>query len=190
MRKVDAPSPGWFPDPQNPTRLRWWDGEDWTDIRRAPPSDAEVQRYEELQRLMSPTTQQVQQAGQQYYDPNAALTRQDSQQIITEVRNAARAEVDRAADLFTQRANQAVRQVTPLVSEYTNRLIRIIKIVAVLAIVLLVAYFVFQVVAQASLFEWIGDRIDNFTNDDENGLGTIGRFGSPAADLSATTSGS
>lgn len=173
MRKADAPAPGWFPDPQNETRLRWWDGEDWTDIRRAPPSDAEVQRYEELQRLMNPTTQQVQQAGLHNVDPNAVLTRQDSQQIITEVRNAARAEVDRAAELFSQRASYAVRQVTPLVSEYTNRLIRIIKIVAVLAIVLLVAYFAFQVIAQASFFEWIGDRIDNWTNDDEGGLGAV-----------------
>ena len=187
MRKADAPAPGWFPDPQNPTRLRWWDGEDWTDIRRAPPSDAEVQRYEELQRLMSPTTPPLQQAGQPRYDPNAALTRQDSQQIITEVRNAARAEVDRAAELFTHRANQAVRQVTPLISDYTNRLIRLIKVVAVIAIVLLVAYFVFHVVAQASFFEWIGDRIDNWTNDNEGGLGAIGPI---AAGLSGPTGSS
>ena len=187
MRKADAPAPGWFPDPQNPTRLRWWDGEDWTDIRRAPPSDAEVQRYEELQRLMSPRTPQVQPPAPAYQDPNAVLTRQDSQQIITEVRNAARAEVDRAAELFTQRANQAVSQVTPLISDYTNRLIRLIKVVAVIAIVLLVAYFVFQVVAQASFFEWIGDRIDNWTNDDEGGLGAAG---ASAAGLSGPTGGS
>ena len=41
-------------------------------------------------------------------------------------------------------------------------------VAAIVAVVLLIAYFVFQVVAQASLFEWIGDRIDNFT-DEQNG---------------------
>ena len=45
---------------------------------------------------------------------------------------------------------------------------RWIRFAAIVAVVLLVAYFVFQVVAQASLFEWIGDRIDNLT-DDQNG---------------------
>ena len=77
-------------------------------------------------------------------------------------------EVDRAADLFSQRARQMQRDIVPLVSEYTNRIVRWIRFAAIVAVVLLVAYFVFQVVAQASLFEWIGDRIDNFT-DDQNG---------------------
>ena len=30
---------------------------------------------------------------------------------------------------------------------------------------LLVAYFVFQVVVQASFFDWLGDRIDNVTDE-------------------------
>ena len=46
MRRADAPKPGWFPDPQSRTRLRWWDGDDWSDIRRAPPSDSELTKYE------------------------------------------------------------------------------------------------------------------------------------------------
>lgn len=29
------PEAGWFPDPQNPSVLRWWDGSAWTD-HRAP----------------------------------------------------------------------------------------------------------------------------------------------------------
>ena len=60
------------------------------------------------------------------------------------------------------------REIVPLVSEYTNRIVKWIRFAAIAAVILLVAYFVFQVVAQASLFEWIGDRIDNLT-DDENG---------------------
>jgi hypothetical protein len=58
------------------------------------------------------------------------------------------------------------RDIVPLVSNYTNRLIKWIRFAAIVAVVLLIAYFVFQVVAQASLFEWIGDRIDNLTNQD------------------------
>jgi hypothetical protein len=33
------------------------------------------------------------------------------------------------------------------------------------ALLVLVAWFVLQFVIQASLLEWIGDRIDNLTND-------------------------
>ncbi|MFT3851620.1 MAG: DUF2510 domain-containing protein [Ilumatobacteraceae bacterium] len=29
--------PGWFPDPQNPAMLRWWDGRVWTEHRQPPP---------------------------------------------------------------------------------------------------------------------------------------------------------
>ena len=50
-----APAPGWFPDPFDPTRLRWWDGRQWTtelhpDVRRpgltepASPPPAQTRR--------------------------------------------------------------------------------------------------------------------------------------------------
>ncbi|MEJ6721879.1 DUF2510 domain-containing protein, partial [Ilumatobacter sp.] len=48
MRIIDAPREGWYPDPDGRQRLRWWDGLDWTDIRRAPPSSAELTRAEAL----------------------------------------------------------------------------------------------------------------------------------------------
>jgi Protein of unknown function (DUF2510) len=162
MRRVDAPRAGWYPDPENRMRLRYWDGLDWTDARRSPPSAAELLSYE----------QETAAAAARAYVPPAAsgmsstVGRADSQQIVDDVRRAARGEVDRAADLFAQRARQMQRDFVPLVSDYTNRLIRWIRFAAIVAVVLLVAYFVFQVVAQASLFEWIGDRIDNLTNQD------------------------
>src|SRR5262245_42163660 len=27
---ASQPAPGWFPDPWNPSGLRWWDGAEWT----------------------------------------------------------------------------------------------------------------------------------------------------------------
>ncbi len=27
---VESPEPGWYADPHDRTRLRWWDGDDWT----------------------------------------------------------------------------------------------------------------------------------------------------------------
>ena len=171
MRRVDAPRAGWYPDPESRTSLRYWDGLDWTDARRSPPSAAELLSFEQREafeaahRYVAP---QMESASQAARGAKSWVSSGDSQQIVDDVRRAARSEVDRAADLFSQRARQMQRDIVPLVSDYTNRIVRWIRFAAIAAVVLLVAYFVFQVVAQASLFEWIGDRIDNFT-DDQNG---------------------
>ena len=168
MRRVDAPRAGWYPDPESEGNLRYWDGLDWTKARRSPPSAAELLSFEQREafeaahRYVAPSVERATQAA------SNRDGRPDSQQIVDDVRRAARSEVDRAADLFSQRARQMQRDIVPLVSQYTNRIVRWIRFAAIAAVVLLVAYFVFQVVAQASLFEWIGDRIDNFT-DDQNG---------------------
>lgn len=167
MRRVDAPQAGWFPDPENQTTLRFWDGLDWTDARRSPPSAAELLSFEQREafaaahRYVAPSAQVATQA------VSNRMGRPDSQQIVEDVRRATRSEVDRAADLFSQRAREMQRDLVPLVSEYTNKIVKWIRLAAIVAVVLLVAYFVFQVVAQASLFEWIGDRIDNLSNDQQ-----------------------
>ena len=80
------------------------------------------------------------------------------------MRKAARSEIDRAADVFTQRARAAVREVQPLVTQYTNRALSWVRIAAVLAIVFGIAWFTFQIVAQQSFLDWVGDRIDNVTD--------------------------
>ena len=99
MRAVDAPDAGWYPDPENRARLRWWDGLDWTDIRRAVPSDAELVAFESsLVHDPAHHASVVQHDYLQGQQPSQqALTRADSQQLIHEVRSAARDEANRAA---------------------------------------------------------------------------------------------
>ena len=84
--------------------------------------------------------------------------------MVTEVRQVARSEVDRAADIFAQRRRAATREFQPLVTEYTNRLLRWLSSLAIVAVVALVGWIVFQAVAEVTLFEWLGDRIDGFTD--------------------------
>jgi uncharacterized RDD family membrane protein YckC len=38
---MNAPTPGWYPDPQAPSMMRWWDGDGWTadTYQRAEPDD-------------------------------------------------------------------------------------------------------------------------------------------------------
>lgn len=160
MRIIDAPREGWYPDPDGRERLRWWDGLDWTDIRRAPPSSAELTRAEALVPL-EPV------AGEQrtYTARPLGASRQDTQEIIAEVRTVARQELDRAAEQFTQRANTAVSRFTPLITEYTSQLLRWVKIALGVAIGLFIAWLLFQAIASQSFFQWLGDRIDNLTEE-------------------------
>ena len=170
MRYADAPAAGWYPDPQSRTSLRWWDGFDWTDIRRAPPSNAELLAAEELQVFFDEN--ELAATGRQVATNAAAgMSRQDSTQMVEEVRMAARQEIDRAAQEFSDRATTAVRRVSPLISEYTSKLTRWFRTALVVAFVLLAAYFIFQVIAQQAFFDWLGDRIDNVT--DETGLAAV-----------------
>jgi hypothetical protein len=161
MRNADAPRAGWYPDPDGKTHLRWWDGLDWTDIWRAPPSNAELVAAEQNREFFENAN-----VPGGFVPPTQGVSQQDASQIIAEVRNVARQEVDRAAQEFSNRATNAVRSVTPLITEYASDVKKWIRRIIIIGIVLLVGYFVFQVVVQASFFEWIGDRIDNVT--DEN----------------------
>jgi len=161
MRIIDAPRAGWYPDPDGRQRLRWWDGLDWTDIRRAPPSEAELTRAEASIVHEMPLGQ-GQPVGQQQY---GGYSRQDTQEIIAEVRTVARQELDRAANEFSARATTAVRGFTPLITEYTNKMLRWVKFALVLATLLFIVWLVFQAIASQSLFDWVGDRIDNLTED-------------------------
>jgi Protein of unknown function (DUF2510) len=37
---MSAPAPAWYPDPQDPARIRWWDGQAWTEHAQTRPAAA------------------------------------------------------------------------------------------------------------------------------------------------------
>jgi hypothetical protein len=153
-----APRAGWYPDPASSGRLRWWDGSDWTDTFRPPPTIGELARA----KLSVLDVADAVTSGAQ--DAKGQLSRADLETVVSQVRNVARDEVDRATDIFVRQAGAAARQVQPLVTEYTNRLLRWLKILVVVAVIALVGWIVFNAIAEATLFEWLGDRIDALTD--------------------------
>ena len=174
MRVEDAPPAGWYPDPDGGSRLRWWEGTDWSDRFRAPPTRSEVDRktlvaathHEERAGGLDDHAAQIQMGG---------LNRQDSEAIISQVRMAARDEAERAAQMFGIQAKTAARSLQPLISEYTSKITRWFRIASVIAVVLLIGWVAFQLFAQVSLFEWIGDRIDNISDNSGMLVGSFGR---------------
>src|SRR5215211_3323397 len=47
VESTTGPAPGWYPDPNDTTVLRWWDGSTWTDhttaLPAAPPTEPIVE---------------------------------------------------------------------------------------------------------------------------------------------------
>ena len=165
MRLADAPPPGWYPDPAGGSRLRWWEGTDWSDLYRAPPSPTELDITAHHGHEQSGAGVGHSRAVASAPTPELrGLTRRDAEEIIAEVRQVARSEVDRAANAFSQRAEAATRQIQPLITEYTNKFKRVFRIAAVIIPILLLAWFLFEAAVQVSFFEWIEERIDNLSD--------------------------
>ncbi len=175
MRLDDAPSPGWYPDPEGSARLRFWLGDDWSDRYRArPPSVAGPTPlgYNQSAAAQQPTPPPAQYLPGWSGQTNLANTAQ----IVDQVRMAAREEAQRASQLFGAQARSATQNLTPLITEYTNKITRIVKLLTRLAVLVFIAWLVFQMFAQQSLFEWIGNRIDHLTDQLDQNSGVLIRL--------------
>jgi hypothetical protein len=162
MKLSEAPRAGWYPDPEGGTRLRWWDGGDWTDRYRLRP-----QLLLEAQPVAPPVTQPL--APNQPYDVsqvgNPAQFQAQTAAVVEQVRQAARAEAQRAAQDFERRARQLTGEIPPLISQYEHRFMRWFRVALLLSFIVLLAWFIWTVFAQKSFFDWLGDRIDHITDD-------------------------
>jgi hypothetical protein len=161
MKVSQAPSPGWYPDPEGSPRLRWWDGGDWSDRFRVRPDQT-----------VTYTAAAATDAG---LDPqtwgSAAELPQATQAVVQQVRMAAREEAAYAAQQFELRAREITGAIPPLITQYTNKFVRFIRIGLTLSLIVLVIWFGYQLWVQKSIFDWIGDRIDNLT--DENASAVV-----------------
>jgi len=157
VKLTDAPPPGWYPDPEGGAHLRWWEGTDWTDDRRPPPVTAELQNALRA-------TGEAAAAAAAAAAPAASSRPTDTSQIVSQVRAATREELGRAGDLLSQRMTTTMEQGRSLLAEYADRVLRWARIAAVVAAFLVIAWFVFQFVAQVTILDWLGERIDNLTD--------------------------
>ena len=157
MRLEDAPPAGWYPDPERGGRLRWWEGADWSDEWRAPPTAGEIEAVQRSDQVPvtvpAPSTRPR---------PDQVRDRaSEAEQIVTHVREAARQEVARAATELTRRAQSMFDSYGAFALRFLRRVWRWTRIAIVVAAVLVVAFYVLQFVAQAAFLQWVGDRIDN-----------------------------
>lgn len=159
MRIQDAPPPGWYPDPEGTSRLRYWEGTDWSDRFRARPTDGQLTIMAQVAEAAA------HHEGSHRWVPDAPPLASDPNAMVEQVRLAARAEAERAAQMFGHQARSVTRDLQPLISEYTSKITRWFRILSILAIIILVGWVLWQFFIQVSLFQWVGDRIDNLTGD-------------------------
>lgn len=170
MKKADAPPAGWYPDPTGGARLWWWDGEDWTDARRAPANPASD---EFMYRSDDDEDARAGGAGQSALGASAAAAARsvrsggrqlDPEELMAQARRVARQEVERGVDLLSDRATTATRQFQSVVTEYGGDVIAWIRRAVVVVVLLAFTWFVLQALTQASAMDWLGERIDTLLN--------------------------
>lgn len=176
MRRADAPPPGWYPDPTGGARLWWWDGLDWTDHRRSPPTTGLTGAVDETG---PPRTDTATEAGRTPLKSQVRTTapraRDETAELMAEVRRVARDEVDRGVRRVSDSARDATRRLEPLISQYGDRVLGWIRNLGIVAIALVVLWVVLQAFVQTSVLDWIGERIDTlFGGGATPPLGTLG----------------
>lgn len=171
MKLADAPPPGWYPDPTGPQRLRWWDGTDWTDHRRIAPRVGMIAMAEEAAAAARAGAAGAGSglgaaAGSGARATNGGstgggLTRNQTAQVVDEVRRATRSELDRATRSLTGQANDVREQLEPLVREYGTKVVRWARIAIVVAVVLFVAYLLLSAAVQAGVTSGLTEVFEN-----------------------------
>lgn len=177
MNRADAPVAGWYPDPGQRTRLRWWDGSDWSDHRRVGPRPADLLEPGEdpaAKRSWS-TAASAPAPGREVDITSAAsaagraasgLSREDTSAIVAEVRRATRGELDRATSRLAEQAGSLRTQLEPMIQDYGRRFFRWARRPAVIAIAVYVLYVVATAQLQTSLFDWLGEQVDKVIDPD------------------------
>ncbi len=85
--------------------------------------------------------------------------------------------MQRATEVFNQRALAARQNLTPLITEYTNKAKRWARLLLKLAILAFVVWLAFQIFQQASFWNWVTDRIDDIGNESGMGAAAFSRSG-------------
>ena len=164
MRLADAPLPGWYPDPEGGSLLRWWEGTDWTDQCRPALSARALAEMEAVAAGQADNKKKTTTARSRVANPAEAFARTDADELVGQVRDAARQEIDRAAQEISRSIQDSIARVRPAIVGYISQIVRWVRIGVVTAAVLVVVWFVIQFIAQATFLQWLGDRIDNFTD--------------------------
>ena len=172
MKVSDAPRAGWYPDPEGRTRLRWWDGTDWLDRYRLRPLGSQTQGELEIAVASTPERRRP------GVRPGAARATRCTcrrRRRPSSSRSGLRPGPRRSARPRTSRPGRVAitGEIPPLISQYTNRFMRWFRLALALSFIVLMAWFIYTVFVQKSFFDWLGDRIDNLT-DDTNSRRRIG----------------
>lgn len=169
MRRADAPRAGWYPDPTGDHRLRWWDGTDWTDHRRIRPprdrdgGDGSVSGAADSDTGETPSTASDRGARAAAAARRGATQSDQTAAMLAEARKVARDEVQKAARDVTRQVEQARGKYEPILREYLGRARRWLRTLMIAAFIVAVLWVVLQTVAQVSLLDWLGERVDAVT---------------------------
>ncbi len=155
MKLDDAPPAGWYPDPEHRGRLRWWDGLDWSEERRVSASSAETANA--IRIAAEARAPELADRGQ----AEVRASQLETRQLVSQMRVAAREEADLAGQMLARRATGFIEQVRSVVIENLTPVVRWIRIGVVVAALLVIVWFVIQFIAQVTLLNWLGDRIDS-----------------------------